>query len=67
VADIVEPEDWNGYAAVDQAIRLLNGQPLANENLPIKLLNKDNVPPEGQPYTGDGVDYKGMYHALWGV
>jgi ribose transport system substrate-binding protein len=67
IADIVEPEDWNGYAAVDEGIRLLNGMPLVQENLPIKMLTKDNVPPEGQPYTGDGVNYQSKYHALWGI
>lgn len=66
-ADIATPEAWAGWGAVDEAIRLLNKQPTVNENLPIKVLTKSNLPAPGQPFTGDGVDYQGEYLKLWGV
>jgi ABC-type sugar transport system substrate-binding protein len=67
VADIGSSEDWNAYACVDEGIRLLDGMPLVQENLPIKVMTKDNAPPEGKPFSGDGVDYPSKYKALWGI
>lgn len=69
VADMATPEAWIGWAGVDAGIRLLNKQPLVAENLPIKILQKENLPPVGKSFTGesDGVDYQSKYLALWGV
>ncbi|GAC1608885.1 MAG: hypothetical protein NVS3B26_07660 [Mycobacteriales bacterium] len=69
VADMATPEAWIGWAGVDAAIRLMNKQPLVSENLPIKTLQKENLPPAGQPFTGqsDGADYQAKYLALWGA
>jgi ribose transport system substrate-binding protein len=69
VADAATPEAWLGWAGVDQAIRLLNKQPLAAENLPIKLLDKVTLPAKGEAFTGagDGADYQSKYLALWGI
>lgn len=69
VADMATPEAWIGWAGVDAGIRLLNKQALVPENLPIKTLLKENLPPGGKPFTGesDGADYQSKYLALWGV
>jgi ribose transport system substrate-binding protein len=66
-SDMGSSEGWNAYACVDEGIRLLDGQSLVPENLPIKLLTQANAPPAGQPFTGDGVDYQSDYYALWGI
>lgn len=66
VADIGVPEEWAGWAAVDEVIRIGNGEEPVEENIPFKLLTKDNLPGTGEGYTGDGVDYEGEYLKLWG-
>lgn len=66
-ADMATPEAWIGWAGVDQAIRLMDKLPLAAENLPIKVLTKDTLPPAGTSFTGDSADYQGKYLALWGI
>ncbi len=56
-----------GYAEVDQAIRVLNGQPLItphNENLPMAIVDKSLLPPEGEAWT-PAYDYKSAFYALW--
>jgi ribose transport system substrate-binding protein len=67
VSDMGSSEGWNAYACVDEGIRLLDGQSLVPENLPIKLLTQANAPPAGQPFTGDGVNYQSDYYSLWGI
>jgi ribose transport system substrate-binding protein len=67
VADMADPLEWNAWGAIDQGIRLLDGLPLVKENIPIKMLTKDNAPAEGQAFTGDGVNYQAKYSALWGI
>ena len=65
VADIAAPQKWAGWAGVDAGIRALAGLPIEPANLPSKVLTKDNLPPVGQPYDGDGVDYAAKYMSLW--
>jgi ribose transport system substrate-binding protein len=64
-ADVGASNEWGGWAAVDQAIRLLNGQPTVEENVPVVLLTKSNLPPEGEPFVGEEAGFKDKYLALW--
>jgi ABC-type sugar transport system substrate-binding protein len=64
-SDVGASNEWGGWAAVDQAIRLLNGQPTVDENVPVVLLNKSNLPPKGQPFVGEEAGFKNKYLALW--
>ena len=64
-SDVGASNEWGGWAAVDQAIRLLNGQPTADENVPVVLLNKTNLPPAGQPFVGEEAGFKDKYLELW--
>jgi ribose transport system substrate-binding protein len=64
-SDVGASNEWGGWAAVDQAIRLLNGQPTVDENVPVVLLTKDNLPPSGEPFTGEDAGFKDKYLALW--
>lgn len=75
-ADAVWDNEYQGYASVDQLIRLATGKSLAvsegvperfkyNENLPSVLLTKANLPAEGlyeAPF-----DYVSEYEKLWGL
>jgi ABC-type sugar transport system substrate-binding protein len=77
-ADVVYDNTYEGYAAVDQLIRVLNGKPLYktpgatderyayNENVPQHLVTKDNVGDPSKLWTADNgaVDH---YRKLWGI
>jgi len=76
-ADAVWDNRYQGYASVDQLIRLANGEAPAvtagvperfkyNEALPSVLLTKDNLPPEGKLYEAP-FDYAAEYEKLWGL
>lgn len=59
---------YQGYAAVDQAIRRLDGQPFAqpvSENSPWSLIVKSNVPNNNQGLYFAPFDYKSKFLALW--
>jgi ribose transport system substrate-binding protein len=64
-ADVGASNEWGGWAAVDQAIRLLTGKPTVDENVPAVLLNSTNLPPQGQPFVGEEAGFKAKYAALW--
>ena len=58
---------YMGYAMVDQAIRILNKQPLFephDEGTPFQVLDKTNLPPQGQDWATRS-DYKDRFLKLW--
>ena len=66
VADVAFDTTYEGYAAVDQIIRYLNKQKLFEphgENVPMKVLDKTNLPEKGN-WTADN-GYKEKYLRLW--
>jgi ribose transport system substrate-binding protein len=64
-ADVGASNEWGGWGAVDEVIRLLNKQPTVDENVPVVLLTKQNLPPKGQPFVGLEAGFKDKYMALW--
>lgn len=63
---------WLTWGAVDQAVRILTGQPaVESEKIPLRYLNASNIKsidlkgPEGQWYGS--VDFAGEYEKLWGL
>lgn len=69
--------EYMGWAAVDQVIRLATNQPLAvadgqpdrykyGENTPWVLLTKDNLPAGGKDWHAS-FDYQSQFKQLWGV
>lgn len=71
VAAVATPLEWVGWAAIDQTNRAFNHEPPAEEwtpngdGIPLKIVTKDNVPPEGQSYTGD-IDFSAKFQESWG-
>jgi ribose transport system substrate-binding protein len=77
-ADVVYDNQYTGYAAVDQMIRVLTGNDLwkspgvtderflYSENVPQHLITKDNVGDPQTPWTAD-VNTADRYGKLWGV
>jgi ribose transport system substrate-binding protein len=64
-ADVGASNEWGGWAGVDEAIRLMNGQKTVDETVPVVLLGPDNLPAKGQPFVGAEAGFKQKYMALW--
>lgn len=69
-ADGAVDNTYNGYAVVDQAIRLLNEEPMwkpLNENVPIQVLDKSNVGNSAELETGwvAPYPYEEKFIELW--
>lgn len=68
---IADPRDWEAWATVDTANRLMQGQPFADQKIPVRLFDKTNI----ADLTADdlkegwqgGIDYKAQYAKIWGV
>lgn len=70
VADVGESADWIGFANMDQAFRVMLGQPTVEQNTPIRIWDKTNIAEQGQDpsYTkGFGDAYANGYYQLWGM
>jgi ribose transport system substrate-binding protein len=66
-AEAVFDVKWLGWAAVDEALRLLAGQPTVPEGLGVQLYDASHgMPAPGENYTA-AVDYKALYEKAWGV
>jgi len=68
-ADAAYDNNYMGWAIADQTIRQLDGQKLAEphgENLPFIVLDKENLPPEGQNWEAE-FEYEKEFESLWGL
>jgi hypothetical protein len=80
--DIAENMNWDGWATMDQTLRVLTGTaPLATENLPVRLwslstsnwftegvgLAGETFPPTIDAGWGDPAQWTNGYRALWGL
>jgi ribose transport system substrate-binding protein len=68
-ADAAYDNNYMAWAIADQTIRLLDGKKLAEphgENLPYVVLDKENLPPEGQNWEAE-FPYEQEFEALWGL
>jgi ribose transport system substrate-binding protein len=66
--DVGESVGWLGYAFMDQAFRLMTGQPTVDQNTPIRVWSPDNIAEAGDPPSaanGYGDAYVGGYESLW--
>jgi ribose transport system substrate-binding protein len=64
IATVGIPEEWIGWAAVDQTLRLLTEKDPVPHKLPLRLFTSDNVP-DGI-WEGD-LDFRTEYRNLWGI
>ncbi len=67
VVDGAYDNAYVGYALIDQAIRILNKQPLIEphgENTRIQVVDKTNLPPSGKDYS-TAFEYKSHFLKLW--
>jgi ribose transport system substrate-binding protein len=66
--DVGESLNWLGYAFMDQAFRVMAGQPPVSQHTPVRAFTKDNVGELGTPPNiakGYGDSYVQGYTALW--
>ncbi|MGH9919996.1 MAG: sugar ABC transporter substrate-binding protein, partial [Nitrososphaerales archaeon] len=69
VADVAEGNNYLGYAAIDQTIRLLNHKPVSQPNSeddPLALLESNNLP-AAKAQWGPTFDFASAYYKMWGV
>jgi ribose transport system substrate-binding protein len=70
-ATAAQGTNWFGWAAADAIGRLLAEEEVVEENIPNRLMTKNNLEcpvPKAQPEDLMGeVDYKGEYEKLWGL
>lgn len=70
VMDVGESAPWIGYATMDQAFRILLGQPTVAESAPVRIFDSTNAMDAGSPpdlTKGYGDAYEGGFKALWGM
>ncbi len=60
------PLEWAGWGAIDQLNRSLQDESLVDQGIDFKLITEENLPAEGEPYTGD-VDFREQYRQIWGL
>jgi ribose transport system substrate-binding protein len=70
--DVGNPVEWDGWAAVDEALRALKGLPaVADEQLPVRMFDTGNIKSidlTANPATWyGGATYQSDYEKLWGV
>ena len=70
--DVGNPVEWDGWAAVDEALRALKGLPaVKDEQLPVRMFDTDNI--KSIDLTANpaswygGASYQADYEKLWGV
>ena len=68
---IADPRDWEAWATVDTANRLMQGQPFVDQKIPVRLFDKSNLADltaedRKEGWQG-GIDYKAHYEKMWGV
>lgn len=68
--DVGESVDWIGYAAFDQAFRVMLGLPAGKDTLPLRIWDSTNISQAGSPpdlLTGYGNAYVSGFKTLWGI
>jgi ribose transport system substrate-binding protein len=70
--DVGNPVEWDGWAAVDEALRALKGLPaVKDEQLPVRMFDTDNITSidlTANPASWyGGASYQADYEKLWGV
>jgi ribose transport system substrate-binding protein len=70
--DVGNPVEWDGWAAVDEALRALKGLPaVKDEQLPVRMFDTGNIKSidlTANPATWyGGAGYQADYKKLWGV
>ena len=68
-ADVGNPAQWTGWAAVDELNRVFNGKPQVDEGFGYQFIDSShNMPSGDQGYTGNArSDWEQNFLHIWGV
>jgi ribose transport system substrate-binding protein len=70
-ACVADPRDWEAWATIDQANRLVEGQPAADQKIPFLLVDRDTLskltPEDLEKGWQGGIDFRGEFKKIWGV
>lgn len=71
VMSVANPYQWEAWAAIDNLNRLLHGEPVVDQHIPVRIFDKSNVGelPADEVASGwnGGIDYQAEFKKLWGV
>ena len=71
VMTVGNPYQWQAWASIDNLNRMLNGQPVVDQNIPVRIFDASNLSDlsaeEMQNGWNGGLDYRKYYRELWGV
>jgi ribose transport system substrate-binding protein len=66
-ATVATAWEWCGYAAVDALNRALNGEEFVDKGCPSQVIDRTNLPPEGELFVGGSVDFRFEFMTRWGT
>lgn len=66
VASVDQPAAYDGYLAVYEVNRIIQGKKILDVEVPIKLITKKNAPSEGQAWEGDS-EFVPLFSAAFGL
>ncbi|GAA1705407.1 substrate-binding domain-containing protein [Microbacterium sediminicola] len=66
-ATVASAAEWNGWAGIDAALRVLAGQELLPAGIGLQVVDAEtNLPDPGQPFVyTPAIDYQADYQAVW--
>ena len=71
VMSVGNPYQWMAWASIDNLNRMLNGEAVVDQHIPVRIFDKTNVDEltdeEMKNGWEGGVDYRKFYKELWGV
>jgi ribose transport system substrate-binding protein len=60
------PVVWGSWAAADQALRVLSGEEPVDQNVPLRIFDRENMPDLSTPESDwMGADFESGYTSLW--
>ncbi len=72
ISEVGEPLEWLGWQNIDQALRILTGQPPADGHTPVRFFDSSNIAEAGNPVNqlegyGPASEYRDGFQELWGI
>jgi ribose transport system substrate-binding protein len=68
---VADPRDWEAWATIDQANRLVEGEPPADQKIPFLLVDRDTLdqltPEDLEKGWQGGIDFRAEFKKIWGV
>jgi ABC-type sugar transport system substrate-binding protein len=66
IATVAQPQEWQGWAMVDQALRVLAQEERVDHPFPLRLFDAQNIKNPNKLWKGD-VNFRQQFRELWGL